>query len=476
MTARVYVAEPTAVAFHASDAFVRGVMGPIGSGKSVACVMEIISRAMRQAPDANRVRRTRWAVIRNTYPELTSTTIKTWMDWLPVAQCPITYSSPITGRFRVGLGDGTRLDCEVLFLALDLPKDVKKLLSLELTGAWINEARELDKIIIDTVTSRVGRFPAKMDGGPSWSGVIMDTNPPDDSHWWYRLAEEACPAGWRFWRQPPALIRRAEHHYEVNPAAENLKHQPLGGEYWLRQVGGKTLEWIKVYLLGEYGTVLDGKPIYAGAWNDALHVAEVALLPRQEVICGWDWGLTPACVVAQVSARGQLRVLEEVIGQDTGVRQFAEGFVLPLLQTRYRECPHTHIGDPAGRQRSQTDERTVFEELARLGLRVMPTANNRPLARWEAVRHFLSRLVDGQPGLVLSPQCKVLRKGFNGGYRFRPLQVSGETRYSEQADKNAYSHPHDALGYVCQFLNPRGQRSPAPVLAGGWVYDAVAGY
>lgn len=477
MANRTYVAESTATQFHADDSFVRGLMGPIGSGKSVACVIEIISRAMRQAPDQNRARRTRWAVIRNTYPELTSTTIKTWMDWLPVSQCPITYSSPITGRFKAPLQDGTRIDCEILFLALDLPKDVKKLLSLELTGAWINEARELDKIIIDTVTSRVGRFPAKMDGGPTWSGVIMDTNPPDDSHWWYRLSEEGRPDSWKFWRQPPALIERGPEQYVVNPAAENLQHQPLGGDYWLRQVGGKTREWIQVYLMGEYGTIMAGKPIYAGAWSDTLHVAEVAPMVRHEIICGWDWGLTPACVIAQVTPRGQLVILDEVIGEDTGVRQFAEGFVIPLLQTQYRDCPQTHIGDPAGSQRAQADERTVFEELARLGIRVIPAPNNSPLARWEAVRYYLGRLVDGKPGFILSPRCKLLRKGFNGGYRFRQLQVSGETRYSDQADKNQYSHCHDALAYLALWLRAPQKANPPPrTTAHSMIYDTVAGY
>lgn len=473
---RTYCAEPTAALFHADDSFVRGLMGPIGSGKSVACVIEIISRAMRQVPDQNRVRRTRWAVIRNTYPELTSTTIKTWMDWLPVAQCPITYSSPITGKFRASLHDGTRLDAEILFLALDLPKDVKKLLSLELTGAWINEARELDKIIIDTVTSRVGRFPAKMDGGPTWSGVIMDTNPPDDSHWWYRLSEEERPDSWKFWRQPPALIERGPGHYIVNPAAENLQHQPLGGDYWLRQVGGKTREWLQVYLMGEYGTIMAGKPIYAGAWSDALHVIDVRPLPRQEIICGWDWGLTPACVIAQVTPRGQLVILDEIIGEDTGVRQFAEGFVIPLLQTQYRDCPQTHIGDPAGSQRGQADERTVFEELAHLGIRVIPAPSNIPLARWEAVRYYLGRLVDGKPGFVVSPRCKLLRKGFNGGYRFRQLQVSGETRYSDQADKNQYSHCHDALAYLALWLRAPQKSNTLPKITHSMVYDTVAGY
>jgi hypothetical protein len=304
----------------------------------------------------------------------------------------------------------------------------------------------------------------------------MDTNPPDDTHWWYRLAEESRLDGWRFFRQPPALIHRGGETYAVNPSAENLQHQPLGGEYWLRQVAGKTPEWIKVYLLGEYGTVLDGQPIYAGAWSDNAHVADVRPLPRQEIICGWDWGLTPACVIAQVSPRGQLIVLDEVIGENTGVRQFAEGFVIPLLQTTYRDCPQTHIGDPAGAQRAQTDERTVFEELQRLGIRVQPAPNNSPLARWEAVRYYLGRMVDGKPGFSLSPTCKMLRKGFNGGYRFRQLQVSGETRYSEQAEKNQYSHCADALGYLCQWLHQPMKSKPVKITTGPVVYDAVAGY
>ena len=48
---RVYNAERTPALFHASDAFVRGLMGPVGSGKSVACCMEILSRAIRQRPN-----------------------------------------------------------------------------------------------------------------------------------------------------------------------------------------------------------------------------------------------------------------------------------------------------------------------------------------------------------------------------------------------------------------------------------------
>ena len=69
---------------------------------------------------------------------------------------------------------------EVLFRALDRPADVKKLLSLELTGAWVNEAREVPKAIIDGLQGRVGRYPSMREGGCTWSGLMMDTNPPPD--------------------------------------------------------------------------------------------------------------------------------------------------------------------------------------------------------------------------------------------------------------------------------------------------------
>ena len=83
------------------------------------------------------------------------------------------------------------LDLEVIFLALDRPEDVKKLLSLELTGIWINEAREIPKSIVDACTMRVGRYPSMREGGASWSGVICDTETaPEEDHWWAIMAGE----------------------------------------------------------------------------------------------------------------------------------------------------------------------------------------------------------------------------------------------------------------------------------------------
>ena len=158
------------------DTFFRGIRGPVGSGKSVSCCVEIFRRALAQKPNKQGIRRSRWAIIRNTNPQLKTTTIKTWLDWFPEdAWGKFTWSVPYTHMIKKG-----DLELEVLFLALDRPEDVKKLLSLELTGIWVNEAREIPKSIIDACTMRVGRFPSMRDGGATWTGVICDTNAPEE--------------------------------------------------------------------------------------------------------------------------------------------------------------------------------------------------------------------------------------------------------------------------------------------------------
>ena len=491
-----YKAEPTASKFHRSDAFVRGLRGPIGTGKSVTCCMEMIRRAREQAPHDG-VRRSRWAAIRNTYPELRSTTIKTWEDW---SGAPVVYDSPISSTFTRKLGDGTTVEMEVLFMSLDRPADVKKLKSLDLTGAWLNEASELAKAVLDMATGRVGRFPSKVQGGSTWSGVILDTNSPDDDHWYYELAEKPSAEElaqredlvsqlvglglmrpgqllYEWFAQPAALIKVGDR-YEPNPAAENVANHTLGYGYWLRQIAGKDTEWIKVFVLGQYGSVHDGKPVYP-EWNDALHCRAINPIQGIPLDIGLDFGLTPAAVITQVDSRGRLLVLDELCGEDMAIRQFLQDVLIPQLTKVYpqwfakrqAEEPMVRVyGDPAGQQKAQTDEKTCFQEVRAAGLKIFPGKTNNFIPRRSAVAWFLSKLSGGQPAMLVDPCCGVLRKGFNGGYKYRRIQVTGEERYTEDPAKNKYSHPHDALQYVAlesggvQATMPKGpqmRRAPA---------------
>ena len=439
--------------FHVSEADVRGIKGPVGSGKSSTCCMEIVKHSLKQTPH-NGWRKARWAVIRNTYPELKSTTIKTWQTWFNDELAPIKWDAPITAHMKIkDCGDGNGLDLEVIFIALDKASETGKLRSLELTGAWINEASEVPHEVFDMVTQRIGRYPAKTHGGgPVHPCVILDTNPPDDDHWYYKIAEEETPAGWEFFDQPGGLIRIQEGddvRYEPNPEAENVFNLPQGYEYYLKMVKGKTDDWIKVFVLGQYGTTADGKPVFP-EYNDRIHVAENEIEPNRglPIYLGWDFGLTPSCIIGQITSRGQLVILEELVAEDMGIRQFAQEIVKPTLMTTYAGMRFISTGDPAGVHRSQVDERTCYQELLECGIASEPANTNDFIPRRESVAYFLNKLAGGEPGFILSPNCRQLRKGFLGGYRYERLKVAGE-RYRDRPIKDKYSHPHDALQYLC---------------------------
>ena len=63
-------AYPIMSKFHNDDSFVRCVLGPIGSGKSVGMCAEIVRLAKVQKPKEDGIRYTRTAIVRNTTKEL----------------------------------------------------------------------------------------------------------------------------------------------------------------------------------------------------------------------------------------------------------------------------------------------------------------------------------------------------------------------------------------------------------------------
>jgi len=419
-------------------------MGPVGSSKTSACVMEGFTRSCEQAPHQG-VRRVRGAALRATYPELKSTTIKTFCEWLPFLK--MKWDAPISARGRLDLGDGTLLDLEVMFIALDRPEETGKLRSLELTWGYMNEASEQAREVFDMVTQRVGRYPPMKYGGPTWSGVFMDTNAPDSEHWYYKLAETDTPQGYEFFRQPPGMIADGDG-WKVNAQAENIANLPAG--YYERMVQGKRREWVKVFLANEYGTFVDGLPVYP-EYADEIHTAKkpFGALERLPIVVGLDYGRSPAAAFAQITPRGQFRILDELYGWDIGVGAFAEDILKPHIAMHYPKAEILFVGDPAGIAK-ESDERSAFDVLAAHGVVAVPAHTNKLMGRLEAVRHYLGRMVDGQPALLVSPTCERIRKGFLGKYHFKRIQTSFE-RWKEVPEKDEASHVADAVQYAALY-------------------------
>jgi hypothetical protein len=457
-----YYPTVTGQQFHECTSRVRGIVGPLGSGKSVACAIEIIKKAANQAPDADGVRKTRIAVIRNTYGQLMDTTFKTFTDWFPIGKAGHyvdkrhTYTLGVDKNGKddlLMLPDGTRIVCEVLFRALDRPDQERNLLSLELTFAWINEFREVPFRIFQALSGRVARFPKKVASGITWSGIWMDSNPYDVDSEWYEFFEnyneyrtEKLEKEFDVKLDRPKIFRQPSG---LAPLAENLNNLDGGRKYYLDlMASGKDEAWLDVHVNAKNGFIADGRPVYGKLFNQTLHTSEMQLQPikGQSLGIGLDFGLTPAATIGQLAPNGQWLFFKELVADGLGALQFTKE-LKRLLEMDFPGYRYFCYGDPAGSQKQQNDGTSCFDVFAGANMPVMPSVKSVEL-RLDAVRAILMRMVEGTTGALFDQKgCPVIIKGFLGGYRYKRMLYSGE-RYQEFPLKDKFSHPHDSLQYL----------------------------
>ena len=404
------------------------------SGKSSGCVVEIMRRAQEQRPSADGIRRTRWMIVRNTRHDLEDTTIKTFMRWVPEKHFGVFNKSTLSYKITGIPG----CEIEVWFRALDNEDDIKHLLSLEVTGVWVNEAREIPWSIIKALQGRVRQYPSQAEGGCTWGGIILDTNPPDTTSEWYKFFEEK--------KHPPSYAEIFKQPSGLSPEAENIAFINDGRKYYERLCHDADEEWIKVYVAGEYGFIKEGRAVYT-TYSDAQHLREMNPLPGIPVHRGWDWGLTPACILSQQLPDQRWLTFDEITSDDMSVDLFFDIVDDHCKMKFKKKVEFIDTGDPAGNIRSQIDKRTCFAIGQAKGFNVQPGLQSLTV-RLESVRKPLRNLLPGgHPQFILHPRCVLLRKGFLGGYHLRRLRVTGE-RYADVPEKNAFSHPHDALQYT----------------------------
>lgn len=446
------------------------IQGPIGSGTSSASVMRIWLQACEQAPDYDGVRRSRWIVTRDTYKELRETTIKTWLEWFPENEWgQFIRSEPAMHQLRQvkhgswalrdhPSGDGTKVDCEVIFLAIpDADVAEQVLASYEITGFFRNEAQFCDKAIIDELLSRCSRYPSMKNGpGATWFGGFADMNAPVEGHWipYMRgdlpipseLTEEEAaeferPSDWEFLVQPPGLLEvrgdDGKLHYQPNPKAENQRNLR---ETYMEKIRGKPKAWIDRRVLNKVGLYVHGKPVYPTfAEAEHVHEREVYALPGVPITVGLDFGRDPAAVFMQ-NINGAWVCLSELPGDNESAEKFAPRVKTHLAQ-RYGGHEAWFFGDPRGADGTQATETTAYDVFNAHGMRVLPaTTDNNPEMR----RSTVDKVLERRNGLKINPGCLVLKTGLAGGYHYEKVKGAvGMFRPSPQ--KNRYSHIVEAM-------------------------------
>ena len=455
-----YQAPPTISRFMLDNHMVRLLLGPYGSGKTTGCIMELAKRMLEEYPDATGVRRTRFVIVRNTAQQLRQTILEDIRKWLqPVMQYKVTDSTVVFDFVHPTQG---RIHSEWMLIPLDKPEDQQRLLSLNITGGWVSEYREIPISVVEALLGRVGRFLPLGVAKNAWCGIIGESNPPDEDSEWYIKMEVDRPANWAVFKQPGGM----------EPDAEN--RDVLRENYYEDLIESNTEDWVDVHVHAKYGKSLAGQAVFRTSFKPDVHVTYGGLIPNslKPIMIAQDFGRTPAALFCQVDAIGRLLIFREAVSNGMGIEQFATTLLRPLLLQHYTAAKSFIIGDPAGRQKSQVGEESPFEALKRLGFRAYPAPTNDLDPRIRAAEQVMLRrdgvLIDGN-------NCPLLVQALKSYYRYKRSKQTGELD-----DKPEKTHPWSDLGdcfqyaalgatgdYVAQVIadtTPR-PRAPRPTVA-----------
>jgi hypothetical protein len=388
------------------------------------------------------------AIVRQTLKQLKDTVLKDITTWLEgIAQYKV---SDNTIYIQIG-----QVRSEWLLIPLDTPEDQRRLLSMQLTMAWMSEAIEMDTGIISPLAGRLGRYPGPNLGGASFFGLIADTNMPSEGSDWHKFMTNA-PEDWQIFIQPGGMEEDAENLEWLTQTPQTLKLAPTdparkaqGRTYYERFIRSNSPDWCRRYVHAQFGDDPSGTAVYRESFKRSFHVVdELSPVVGHPLIVGQDFGRDPWAIICQLDHKGRLLVLEEVEATDVGLELHIERGLRPTLTNmRYLGRPVAIVGDPAGNAKNSIYEETSFDVLKRGGFMAFPAPTNNIDPRLRAIDAFLLGQRDGGPAMLIDRvRCPTIVRALEGGYRYAKTR-SGQRR--PLPDKNEYSHPMDALQYAC---------------------------
>ena len=471
---------PTLARFSNDDAFIRVLIGPAGSLKTTYCFYEILRRACLQQPDAQGVRYTRWVVVRNTFEVLKRATMATAKNAIPETLLRYTEGNSPSAKGRFSLSDGTQVDMQIDFLAVDTVDVLGKVLGYDFTGGVLDEVSELEEEIMFAIARRAGRYPPSNIAPCTWSGAFGATNGPIKTHWlykWYQGGTEEFnkiratierESGRKFFtlhQQPPALLRPDSEHDEwrPNPLAENVQNLPCKYNYYFNMLGGDEQK-IAAYVEGKFANLSLGRVVFPEFSRDRNVIAKDKIPPLNghPVVLGADFGRTPAVLLGAETPDGTLVIIKEIVGTDMSVDKLFDDYVLPVMTSDYRRSKiYDAWGDPAGSVGGQATEASPFSIIQSKGIPIRAaTTNNQLGVRLDAVRWFLERTGPrGRPKLLVSDECTYLINAMAEGYVFEEARGNGKIGQDIPTKSHVdwVSDICDALQYLCLGIRLRGE-------------------
>jgi hypothetical protein len=416
------------------------IVGPGGSGKTIASCKKALVSATRIGPGPDGVRRYVLGTWRQKYINVWQATIPSWWKVFPRETFPKWVgASPRQAEHTVEFEDKFgRIVLINRFRAFSEQADPEDVLGNEFTDCYLNEWTTLPEELFIALVDRVGREPP-MSITKRAGRFFGDCNAPDVTSYIYRDYFESKKPGYALYLQPSGLA----------PDAENIENVGRGYYENSERINAHRPWWIRRMIHAMPGYARANDPVYP-KYDDTrnLSLNTLPVIPELPVGIGCDGGLTPAAAYFQEMSNGQLRILAEVALERGGMSELATS-MLALEEHRFRNCHFVTVCDPAMGAGEDTEDSSDRARLSRYLGREVELAPTQDLgARVEAVNcKFDLTLDEGRPGLILDPSCKVLRRGFNQTFHYR--RVVGTNDRGNIA-KTFDGHVQEALQYGAQ--------------------------
>ncbi|CDX54557.1 conserved hypothetical protein [Mesorhizobium plurifarium] len=479
---------PVAAAYIMSQGPIDLIMGPWGSGKTVASIFKIVRHAGVDFPICrDGVVHVRWAAIRDTYREMAKTALASWLEAFPKG-------GPYTASDKDAFSGGqdrpvkhilewdvarkwwtrggwenrpTKVRLEMEFGAIGEQNLDSFFKGYEISGGWLNECDLVHEDAPGRLYGRTGRYPPRAEV-MEWEGerlgwstdpdsgvetinvpriVCGDYNPPDESNWTYKrhIEEPEKWPGYHFFQQPSGLSPRGENRIG------KTRHQYEEEE---RQFGGADAPEARRNVHGMYAPKAAGTVIFS-RFNILRNKAgdDLRIVPELPFYMGMDAGGRPACGLGQFMPSGQFRMQREVTSDPkivTGPARFAASIMEVLLKD-YRgvRCGGAWADPSSWYGADKTAGELAWVETVQMALQIpiQPTFSNDLGSRFEAVDWYLGDIDANTPRLLVDPSCKHTLRGFVSQYQLTKHSTLGKTD-GLQVEKNEYSHIMEAWQYL----------------------------
>jgi len=484
---------PIAEQMYWSNAQILGGQGPVGSGKTTTLLKSRIRRAIEMPRSVHEETRHgitgHWriyklTVVRETYRQLWSTTIPSYLEVFPREMG--TWSGgrgdPVT-HVIVFEDDSGPIEFRVEFMAYG-DNVVASMRGMQTTDLWMNEMDTMAVEVLTTGIGRINRWPGRHHFAGyapklrSYGQIVGDFNAPDEENWTFRVFHDAqarqdmmdlingqvrasaSEQGMDPDTMPEVRIEFYNQPGFGQPGCENLQNLPP--DYYATQVAAMKLagrgDMVDRLVYNKITYLRAGEPVFQREFNRRIHVSDgpLELIRGVPLRIGLDQGFKGAAVVEQFIPPFHWRAYAELHFPKERLMAAEFGRRLRnLLDERFDGFDVEGAwGDMAGEAGSSTaaDENHTWNMLvsraAGITIRPQKFGGNRIQPRLEAIRAPLEFMHGGQPGFVADPSCKFLIAGMEARYVWtEQVDSSGDKR--KVPDKSfTEANVIDAHGYV----------------------------